>query len=111
MYIGSARPAAARLVVAVSLVAALAYAEPSVAERALRESEAELVHFAFATQLGSGVYSIGGRTVQIYRLPFAWSIADGIALGFIAYPLLKVISGRPKEASPQVSLQAGVKVM
>jgi len=76
MHIGSARPVAARLFVAISLVAALAYAEPSIAERALRESEAELVHFAFATQLGSGVYSIGGRTVQIYRLPFAWTIAE-----------------------------------
>lgn len=79
MYIGSARPAAVRLVVAISLVVALAYAEPSVAERSLRESEAELVHFAFATQLGSGVYSIGGRTVQIYRLPFAWTIAEAEA--------------------------------
>jgi AGZA family xanthine/uracil permease-like MFS transporter len=32
-------------------------------------------------------------------IPFAWSIADGIAFGFIAYPLLKVLSGRPREAS------------
>ncbi len=32
-------------------------------------------------------------------IPFAWSIADGIALGFISYPLLKVFAGRPREAS------------
>ena len=32
-------------------------------------------------------------------IPFAWSIADGIAFGFIAYPLLKLLSGRPREAS------------
>jgi AGZA family xanthine/uracil permease-like MFS transporter len=37
-------------------------------------------------------------------IPFAWSIADGIAFGFIAYPLLKLLSGRPKEASLLVYL-------
>jgi AGZA family xanthine/uracil permease-like MFS transporter len=38
----------------------------------------------------------------IVGIPFAWSIADGIALGFISYPLLKLLSGRPREASPLV---------
>ncbi len=32
-------------------------------------------------------------------IPFTWSIADGIAFGFIAYPLLKLLAGRPREAS------------
>jgi AGZA family xanthine/uracil permease-like MFS transporter len=32
-------------------------------------------------------------------MPFTWSIADGIAVGFITYPLLKLVSGRGKEAS------------
>jgi AGZA family xanthine/uracil permease-like MFS transporter len=35
-------------------------------------------------------------------IPFSWSIADGIAFGFIAYPALKLVSGRPREASPLV---------
>jgi AGZA family xanthine/uracil permease-like MFS transporter len=35
-------------------------------------------------------------------IPFAWSIADGIAFGFIAYPLLKLLAGRPREASALV---------
>lgn len=38
----------------------------------------------------------------IVGIPFAWSIADGIALGFISYPLLKLFAGRPREASPLV---------
>lgn len=33
-------------------------------------------------------------------IPFTWSIADGIAFGFIAYPLLKLLAGRAGEASP-----------
>jgi AGZA family xanthine/uracil permease-like MFS transporter len=35
----------------------------------------------------------------IVMMPFTWSIADGIAAGFLAYPLLKVLSGRRNEAS------------
>jgi AGZA family xanthine/uracil permease-like MFS transporter len=35
----------------------------------------------------------------VIGIPFAWSIADGIALGFVAYPILKILSGRPGEAS------------
>ena len=33
-------------------------------------------------------------------IPFTWSIADGIAFGFIARPLLKLLAGRGREASP-----------
>jgi AGZA family xanthine/uracil permease-like MFS transporter len=32
-------------------------------------------------------------------MPFTWSIADGIAAGFIAYPILKIASGRGNEVS------------
>jgi AGZA family xanthine/uracil permease-like MFS transporter len=32
-------------------------------------------------------------------IPFTYSISDGIAVGFIMYPLLKVLSGKAKEVS------------
>jgi AGZA family xanthine/uracil permease-like MFS transporter len=32
-------------------------------------------------------------------IPFCWSIADGIAFGFISYPAIKVLTGRGKEVS------------
>jgi len=35
----------------------------------------------------------------VIGIPFTWSIADGLALGFVAYPVLKILSGRPREAS------------
>ncbi len=35
-------------------------------------------------------------------IPFAWSIADGIAFGFISYPALKLMTGRGREASALV---------
>jgi AGZA family xanthine/uracil permease-like MFS transporter len=31
-------------------------------------------------------------------IPLSYSIADGLALGFIAYPLLKVLGGRARDA-------------
>jgi AGZA family xanthine/uracil permease-like MFS transporter len=37
-------------------------------------------------------------------MPFTGSIADGIAFGFISYPLLKLISGRGREVSVLVYL-------
>jgi len=30
-------------------------------------------------------------------IPLSYSIADGLALGFIAYPLLKVLGGRARD--------------
>jgi hypothetical protein len=41
------------------------------AQTLLSSDEQNVVNFAFATQLGSGVYSVSGRTLQIYRLPFS----------------------------------------
>ena len=35
-------------------------------------------------------------------IPLFWSIADGIAFGFISYPLLKLLTGRHREASALV---------
>jgi AGZA family xanthine/uracil permease-like MFS transporter len=35
-------------------------------------------------------------------MPFTGSIADGIAFGFISYPLLKLFTGRAREASTLV---------
>ncbi len=32
-------------------------------------------------------------------IPFAWSIADGIAFGFISYPALKLLTGRWRDTS------------
>jgi hypothetical protein len=47
---------------------------PARAQVALTRSEQTLVNFGFATQLGSGVYTVSGRTLQIYRLPFGYTL-------------------------------------
>ncbi|MCU0976932.1 MAG: hypothetical protein MUC71_11575 [Steroidobacteraceae bacterium] len=67
-----------RLLQALVILGAALAATPGRAADAvpLSSSEADLVHFAFASQLGSGIYSVDGRTLQIYRLPFSWRIAE-----------------------------------
>ena len=44
-------------------------------------------------------------------MPFTGSIADGIAFGFISYPLLKLISGRGREVSALVYVLGALFVM
>jgi hypothetical protein len=34
------------------------------------------LNFAFASQLGSGIYDVSGRLIQIYRLPFSVTVRD-----------------------------------
>jgi hypothetical protein len=38
----------------------------------LTSSEQAVIDFGFASQLGSGVYTMSGRTLQVYKLPFGY---------------------------------------
>jgi len=40
--------------------------------------------------------------LSVVAIPFTYSIADGIAIGFISYPVLKLFGGRAREVSPVV---------
>ncbi|MCA1040008.1 NCS2 family permease [Bacillus infantis] len=44
----------------------------------------------------------------IAMIPFTYSIADGIAVGFILYPILKIAIGRAKEVSVALYVIAGL---
>jgi hypothetical protein len=61
-----------------SLLAATAAAAPA----PLSSNEQAVLNFGFATQLGSGIYSLSGRTLQVYRLPFGYDLPheDGAPL-------------------------------
>ena len=38
--------------------------------------DANYANFAFASEVGSGVYEINGSTIQVYRLPFSYRLRD-----------------------------------
>jgi AGZA family xanthine/uracil permease-like MFS transporter len=44
-------------------------------------------------------------------IPLSYSIADGLALGFISYPIIKLFSGRGREAGWLTYLLAIVLVL
>jgi AGZA family xanthine/uracil permease-like MFS transporter len=46
--------------------------------------------------------------LTMLAMPLTFSIANGLALGFIFYPLLKVLTGRWREASPPLYVLAGL---
>jgi adenine/guanine/hypoxanthine permease len=49
--------------------------------------------------------------LTMLAMPLTFSIANGLALGFIFYPLLKVLTGRWREASPLVYILAVLFVL
>lgn len=57
-----------------AFVIAMLAAPGARAQTPLSAGEEQLVNYAFATQLGSGVYDVSGRTLQVYRLPFGYAL-------------------------------------
>ncbi|MBD1937948.1 NCS2 family permease [Microcoleus sp. FACHB-68] len=49
--------------------------------------------------------------LTILIMPLAFSIAEGLAIGFITYPLLKTFQGKAHEVKPAVWILAGVFVL
>ena len=99
---------------------------PLVAARAqstLSRDEQNLVNFGFATQLGSGVYTFSGRTLQIYRIPFSYTLRSvdtskfGVELtlpltvGFYDFKLKDVAEAQLPDHIDAVSFVPGVTLV
>lgn len=89
---------------------------------ALNRAEQTIANFSFASQLGSGIYSINGRTVQIYRLPFSWeyrkatedqtgiSLLMPFTLGFYDFNIEDVLHTELPRSIDTLSFVPGVRV-
>ena len=53
----------------------------------------------------------GPAFLIIVGMPFTFSIADGIGLGFVSFALLKVLTGRAREIHPMMWVAAGAFVV
>ena len=82
-----------RLACPLTALLAIAHTPTGHAQSLLSGDEQNVVNFAFATQLGSGVYSVSGRTLQIYRLPFSYEMKSADDSGFGAVLTLPVTFG------------------
>jgi hypothetical protein len=104
------------------VIAVLPAPERALAQAALRASEEQLVNYAYATQLGSGVYDISGRTLQIYRLPFGYTFSQPsgkrpgvrltmpLTIGFVDFEPRDVIDSGLPENLDTLSFEPGVEL-
>jgi hypothetical protein len=81
----------------------------------------DYINYAFASQLGSGVYKVGDQTVQIYRIPISYSIRSAedrpwglklrfpVTLGFYDFKARDIVgNGFPDDVST-LSIAGGVE--
>lgn len=103
------------VVVALLFLAALVFAPLAGAVPAYATAPA-LVYVAILMARGLAEIDWGDLTetspavITAITMPFTFSIAHGIAFGFIAYTVLKVLSGKLHELSPMVAIIAGLFV-
>jgi len=95
-------------------------AVPALAVSPLTRSEEAVINFGFATQLGSGIYSVSGRTLQVYRLPFGYTLPAGkesrttvrltlpLMLGFLDFKPRDVADNGLPERIDSLSLVPGI---
>jgi len=93
---------------------------PAAAERPLTRNEQAVINFGFATQLGSGIYSLSGRTLQVYRLPFGYAppvdqdarvrphITLPLTLGFVDFKPRDVVETGVPERIDSLSFVPGL---
>jgi len=95
---------------------------PVLAAQPLTREEQAVINFGFATQLGSGVYSVSGRTLQIYNVPFGYTLpaADGakvrvrlklpVTIGIADFKPIDVVESGLPEGLDSLSFVPGVEV-
>lgn len=93
------------------------------AQSLLSGDEQNVVNFAFATQLGSGVYTVSDRTLQIYRLPFSHTIRSAddsefgieltlpVTFGFYDFELRDIGDGGIPRRVDSLSFVPGVQLV
>ena len=110
------------LVICAAMITAAGASAAALAAEPLQQSQQPIANFAFASQLGAGVYSVDGRSVQIYRLPFHWEFRPPsedeygfdftlpVTVGFYGYRVEDVVhEGLPKSVDTY-SLLPGLEV-
>jgi hypothetical protein len=79
------------------------------------------VPYAFAAELGSGVYDFGGRTLQVYRLPISWSLRPAepdkvgwrlrvpVTAGFLNFRTEDILEGHLPSSIDMLSVAPGLE--
>lgn len=98
-------------------------APPCRADQPLTLSEQQEFNYAFATQVGSGIYNISGRTLQVYRLPLSYKFRDSeegragwrltvpMTFGFFNFDSEDVLNSNLGENVATFSLVPGAEIL
>jgi hypothetical protein len=88
----------------------------------LQQSEKPVADFTFASQLGSGIYSVSGRIVQVYQLPVEWELSPPtdtelgvklllpVTLGFYNFRVEDLVTAGLPSRVDTLSVAPGVEV-
>jgi hypothetical protein len=99
----------------------LASLDAEAVAQTLSQSERAVINFGFATQLGSGIYTMSGRTLQVYRIPFAWDLPAEpqarfklrltlpLTIGFVDFKPLDVVDNGLPHRLDSLSLVPGLE--
>jgi hypothetical protein len=101
---------------------ALAGAPPPCSAGATTRADQQFTNYAYAHEFGSGVYDFNGRTLQVYGLPFGWTVVEPgqdqtglrlrlpVTLGFLDFRAADVIeSGLPDQVD-SISFVPGIEL-
>jgi len=106
------------------LCAAAAQLALSAGTQPFSSSDVHLSNYAFANELGSGIYVIDGRTIQVYQLPIMFELRPPsleqpppglnvllpITFGFFDFEPRDVLQGQLPNQIGAVSLEPGVEL-
>jgi hypothetical protein len=96
---------------------------PAFADEPLTQSEKQEFNYAFATQIGSGIYTISGRTLQVYCLPLSytfrssedtragWRFTFPMTFGFYNFDRQDILDSNITENVATFSLVPGVEFL
>jgi hypothetical protein len=97
-------------------------AQPGAWTRAEARADQQFTTYAYAHEFGSGVYDFNGRTLQVYGLPFAWTLRAEdragpgvrlrlpVTLGFLDFQASDVISTGLPDGVDSVSFVPGFEL-
>ena len=92
------------------MFAPLAQSVPAYASAAALLFVASLMARSLADLEWQDITEAAPATITAIAMPLSFSIADGIGLGFIAYAIIKILSGRARQCPPAVYVIAAVFV-
>ena len=70
------RPTVSCAPLLLALVASASHAQSAVDSPSLRQTEERFGSYVYAYELGSGIYDLAGRTLQVYRIPFSRELRE-----------------------------------